>query len=265
MALYADEKMYEWMKSPYSLWTYKFLTVEFAYDAICFILAIYEIVLIGQDRTEQIIEVIFIGKIYKLIKFDMKCIYILIGTWFYPIYKILRTLLILFMVISYVGSLFYGIAYLLYKQDVQYCFLLWILDTGAITGLVEQPFLIQLEYSMYWALGTASTAAYGDISAAQPTLVLINILALAFEGFLFGFYLNSMHSIPIESKQKEQDLLQKFEAFQQHSSNRKIDSKLYLQILCSLEYTESQKKKMDEIENLLPQKYLQQIKYNVYK
>jgi hypothetical protein len=33
---------------------------------------------------------------------------------------------------------------------------------------------------MYWALGTASTAAYGDISAAQPSLVLVNILALAF-------------------------------------------------------------------------------------
>ncbi len=67
---------------------------------------------------------------------------------------------------------------------------------------MDYPFIIQLEYAMYWALGTASTAAYGDISAAQPLLVLINILALAFEGFLFGFYLNSMHSIPNERKQK---------------------------------------------------------------
>ena len=74
--------------------------------------------------------------------------------------------------------------------------MLWIVDTGAISDCVQQPFQIQLEYAMYWALGTASTAAYGDISASQPTLILINILALAFEGFLFGFYLNSMHSIP---------------------------------------------------------------------
>ena len=55
---------------------------------------------------------------------------------------------------------------------------------------------------MYWALGTASTAAYGDISAASPPDVLWNILALAFEGFIFGFYLNSMHSIPMEGKKK---------------------------------------------------------------
>lgn len=142
-------------------------------------------------------ELVFFFKIYKLVKFDIKCMYIVIGTWFYSFYKIFRTLLIMFMAISYVGSLFYGIAYYLYKIPIENTFLLWIVETGAITDCVDQPFIIQLEYAMYWALGTASTAAYGDISAAQPVLVFINILALAFEGFLFGFYLNSMHSIPI--------------------------------------------------------------------
>jgi hypothetical protein len=53
---------------------------------------------------------------------------------------------------------------------------------------------------MYWALGTASTAAYGDLSASEPYMVLFNIFALAFEGFLFGYYLNTMHSIPMQNK-----------------------------------------------------------------
>lgn len=129
--------------------------------------------------------------------------YIVIGTKFYWVYKILRTLLIMFMAISYVASLFYGIAYYLYIIDVNYAStLLWIEQTPALNDIVSQPFIVQLEYAIYWALGTASTAAYGDISAAQPVLVLINILALAFEGFLFGFYLNSMHSIPNDRKQK---------------------------------------------------------------
>lgn len=70
--------------------------------------------------------------------------YIVVGTWFYPIYKILRTLLILAMVISYVGSLFYGIAYYLYTLNIQYIDLLWIVDTGAISDCVQQPFQIQL-------------------------------------------------------------------------------------------------------------------------
>lgn len=58
--------------------------------------------------------------------------------------------------------------------------MLWIVSCTAITECVEQPFIIQLEYAMYWALGTASTAAYGDISATQPIVMIVNILALAF-------------------------------------------------------------------------------------
>ena len=77
-------------------------------------------------------------------KYDIKCMYVVIGTWFYPIYKIVRTLLILFLVISYVGSLFYGVAYYLYTIGIQYDFLLWIVETPAIIDCVNQPFLIQL-------------------------------------------------------------------------------------------------------------------------
>ena len=54
---------------------------------------------------------------YKLIKFDLTCTYNLVGTPYYPLYKIIRTLLILFMVISYIGSVFYGLAYYLLISD----------------------------------------------------------------------------------------------------------------------------------------------------
>lgn len=139
---------------------------------------------------------------YKLIKFDLTCTYNIVGTSFYPFYKLIRTLLILFMVISYIGSIFYGIAYYLYISDSPHQNLIWIVSTPAIENCVDQPFIIQLQYAIYWAIGTASTAAYGDISAADPLDVLWNILALAFEGFIFGFYLDSMHSIPMDSKKK---------------------------------------------------------------
>lgn len=104
------------------------------------------------------------------------------------------------MAISYIGSLFYGVDYYLYITGAQYPYLLWIVDTQAWEGIVFEPLFIQVEYALYWALGTASTAAYGDISASQPDVILVNILALAFEGFLFGFYINTMQSIPLERK-----------------------------------------------------------------
>jgi hypothetical protein len=51
-------------------------------------------------------------------------------------------------------------------------------------------------YTMYWSIGTASTAAYGNISAAEPIDVIFNTITLLFEGFLFGFYLSRMHNLP---------------------------------------------------------------------
>jgi hypothetical protein len=172
--------------------------VELVYDIATFFLAVYAVLNVNHSLAERIVELVFFFKIYKLIKFDLKCTYITIGTVWYPIYKVLRTLLIVFMVIAYIGSIFYAIDYNQYHyQTYQFEELLWIVNTPAISECVTRPFIIQLEYSVYWALGTASTAAYGDISAADPPDVLFNILCLAFEGFIFGFYLNSMHSIPM--------------------------------------------------------------------
>ena len=70
-----------------------------------------------------------------------------------------------------------------------------------------------------------------------------------------------MHSIPIENKKKEADLLQKFDSFQQNSSNRKLDKKLYLQILCSLEYNQIQQNSINSLNKVMPKKYMQEIKF----
>lgn len=199
--LYFDEKFHEIMKNPYAIIWKKIITVEFIYDLMTVILAIYAVAAVKKSLGERVVEVIFLFKIYKLVKFDQKAMYFVIGTDFYILYKVIRTLLIVFMAIAFVGSLFYGVAYIMYVQGINVD-MLWIVNCGAISECVEQPFIIQLEYAMYWALGTASTAAYGDISATEPTVMIVNILALAFEGFLFGFYLNSMHSIPLENQKK---------------------------------------------------------------
>ena len=81
---------------------------------------------------------------YKLIKFDLTCTYNLVGTPYYPLYKIIRTLLILFMVISYIGSVFYGLAYYLLISDSQHQNLIWIVYTPAYPDLDKASFIIQL-------------------------------------------------------------------------------------------------------------------------
>jgi hypothetical protein len=72
---------------------------------------------------------------------------------------------------------------------------LWVQDSAWPT-IIEDGFHIQLLYTMYWSLGTASSAAYGNVAAAAPEDIIYNIICLYFEGFLFGFYLSRIHSLP---------------------------------------------------------------------
>jgi hypothetical protein len=67
---------------------------------------------------------------------------------------------------------------------------------SAWDNIINQSFGIQLEYTIYWSLGTASSAAYGNVAASAPQDVIFNIICLYFEGFLFGFYLSRIHSLP---------------------------------------------------------------------
>ena len=89
--------------------------------------------IVSNTIAERIVELIFFLKIYKLVKFDLKCTYLAVGTAVYPLYKVIRTLLVVFMVIAYVGSIFYGIAYALYSSNAPHQELIWIVNTPAIS------------------------------------------------------------------------------------------------------------------------------------
>lgn len=45
---------------------------------------------------------------------------------------------------------------------------IWLVGMGTEPNLVEKPFWVQLLMINYWAMGTSSTAAYGDICGQSP-------------------------------------------------------------------------------------------------
>jgi hypothetical protein len=79
-----------------------------------------------KNNAERLVLLFFFFKAYKLIDFNIKCMHIVVGTWFYTFYKIVRAMLVVSMAISYIGSLFYGIAYYLYTENIDFSYLLWI-------------------------------------------------------------------------------------------------------------------------------------------
>lgn len=119
------------MKNPYAIIWKKLVTLELIYDLFCVILAMYAVSAVQKSIGERIVEIIFVFKIYKLVKFDRKAMYFVIGTNSYIVYKVVRTLLIVFMAIAFVGSLFYGVAYILYSHDID-TNMLWIVSCPAI-------------------------------------------------------------------------------------------------------------------------------------
>jgi hypothetical protein len=159
-------------------------------------LAIYEVLITNRSVVSLLLELIYLLKIYKIKKFNDRIQSYIIGTGFYLLYNVIYGLFILIILVSYVGCIFYLIDYLWYLSSYEYPELLWIYQSQSWNRIIDEGFGVQLLYSMYWSLGTASGAAYGNISASAPPDVIYNIFCLYFEGFLFGFYLSQIHSLP---------------------------------------------------------------------
>lgn len=178
------------------------VTPEFIYDVVCLGIAIYELSTESRSLVNLLLELVYLLKIYKIKIFNDRIQSYIIGTSFYIIYNVFYGLFILIILVSYVGCGFYLIDYLYYQSDYEYTELLWISNSQAWANLIDYSFGVQLLYTMYWSLGTASSAAYGDISGSAPPDVVYNVLCLYFEGFLFGFYLSRIHSLPETISQK---------------------------------------------------------------
>lgn len=133
----------------------------------------------------------------------------IIGTPFYVVYNVFYGLFILIIIVSYVGCAFFQIDKFLNTPSYPFPELLWV-NVSAWPDIIDDGFNIQLLYSMYWSLGTASSAAYGNVSASAPEDIIYNIVCLYFEGFLFGFYLSRIHSLPEILSKREDELLEIF-------------------------------------------------------
>lgn len=113
---------------------------------------------------------LFFIKVYKLILYDSKITFGMIGTVFYLPFRVFRSFMVILISVAVIGSIFYGVGYLIFIYGSYYeSDLLWINTiTFLNVPIVKSSFRDQLLYTMYWSMSTASTAAYGDISAGDP-------------------------------------------------------------------------------------------------
>ena len=100
--------------------------LELTNDLFCLALSIYELILPLQTVTSRVLELCYLVKLYKLIIFNKRIVGLIIGTKMYVFYNMLYGMLILIVLVSYVGCVFYIMDYQLYVQNYAYPDLLWV-------------------------------------------------------------------------------------------------------------------------------------------
>ena len=148
-------------------------------------------------------------------------------------YKILKIVAILMVIIFWVAGIFLAIDYQYYivESHQYYPVNLWLTNTLAlqyadlnfINLITTYNWPVWLNYAMYWALQTLSTLGYGDITPRNPVEVAYcDIVIIAF-CLVYPFFLNSAWEIIVELLDSRDNVI-KSKALKFIQKNYKIDN-----------------------------------------
>ena len=93
---------------------------------VCLGVAIFKVISTSDSLYAVLIELVYLGKFYKIKVFHDRFQKFIIGSTFFLIYKVLYGMFFLIILVSYVGCIFYQIDYILYIDNYKYQSLLWI-------------------------------------------------------------------------------------------------------------------------------------------
>ena len=86
-------------------------------------------------------------------------------------YLILRQIIIVVLTTHYLGVIFFAVDNYVYTNNYygpNTPLLSWIYNASAYSQLIWEPWYLWFIYSFYFALGTMTTIAYGDITPLNP-------------------------------------------------------------------------------------------------
>jgi hypothetical protein len=91
----------------------------------------------------------------------------------YAFYRLLRVVIGLWFLATWIAGIFFAIDYSFYLEKGFYYQKnqLWLTNTSAVGNLnliINFSWYVWYEYALYWALQTSSTVGYGDLTPMNP-------------------------------------------------------------------------------------------------
>lgn len=120
------------------------------------------------------LKILFVLKLYSLAHIDSQILHVLeFRPLPYALYRLAKLLVLLWFLCSLAGSIYFAIDYSYYMEKGQYYQdgKLWLtnsLAVGNLDILHNNGWFIWYSYALYWAIQTASTVGYGDITPMNP-------------------------------------------------------------------------------------------------
>lgn len=90
------------------------------------------------------------------------------------IYRLLRTIVLLWFVTTWVSCIYFGIDYAYYQERGYYFSTgqLWLTNSNSIDNLnlleIYPYWYVWYEYAVYWSFQTSATIGYGDMTPRNP-------------------------------------------------------------------------------------------------
>lgn len=163
---------------------------------------VYVIYIASHNHKLIYLKLLFYFKLYSLIKINSEIVFTLsIHRIRFCIYKLIRIIMLLWFITTWVSSIYFAIDYGYYTQKGYYYQTgqLWLTNSNSVYNInILESFpnwYVWYEYAAYWSFQTSSTVGYGDVTPRNPDEVLYCNFIILVNTIFFAFYINTIWQI----------------------------------------------------------------------
>lgn len=208
---------------------HRYMHYEFYLDVISTIAIILQVSF--HDRYSFLVWVPFlfylkIHYIYQMNKFiEIKLQLMRKGKAAYQIFRLIIEILFICHLFS---CLFYGAG--CYEVDVRKNSESWLLESSLANNIYELPQSTQYLYAFYWAVTTMLTVGYGDVTAKNPTEVLVSVVTMLFACVIFGILVSTFSGIFADYNKNKTAFETKMYTINRFMRDKRIDDQTQVRV-----------------------------------